>query len=169
MVPRAWTRLEHWIARGLAVVFVGIAVFLTVWGISEVRKHDRLDDVGVEVPAEIVRASVDDSGDTTTTALRVRFTQRGDARVVTEVTISYPGDFFEDHPEARRAGTRVEYDPTNPEVVRLADDSGDIGVELLIGAGVTWIAGITVGGLALRAWLRERPGRAKPRSETLPP
>jgi len=49
------------------------------------------------------------------TWMTVRFKVRGDERVLTTAVVSYGGDFEDDHPRARRNGTRIEYDPQGPE------------------------------------------------------
>jgi hypothetical protein len=144
-----WKPWEHWLLRGAALLLLVGAALLTIWGVSELRKDSRLDDVGVEVPADVVRADVDDSGESTVTALTVRFTQRGDARTVTTAEISYDGDFPADRPRAVRDGVRIEYDPEDPQLVRLVGDDDDRGIELLVGAGLCLVLGLATTAFAV--------------------
>ncbi len=51
---------------------------LIVWALHERADEDALDERGIEVPAEVVRVSVDDSGESTTSDVVVRFAHRGD-------------------------------------------------------------------------------------------
>lgn len=148
----AWKPWEHWLLRGFAVLLLAFGVLLMVWGLAELDKDQRLDEVGVEVPAQLVRADVDDSGDSTVTTLVVRFVQRGDARIETTAEIAYDGDFVDEHPDAGRDGIRVEYDPDDPDVVRLVGHDDERGVELLVGAAVCAVVGAVMAGWAARAW-----------------
>lgn len=98
------------------------------------RARERgLDERGVEVPAEVVRVSFDDSGDATTSEVVVRFAHRGDNPTVTETEITYHGDFEADYPDAED-GVRIQYDPEHPGRARIAGDSHDRALELFVGA-----------------------------------
>ena len=147
-----WTRWEHRLLRAGAVLFLAFAVGLAVWGFSELDKSARLDDVGVEVPAQLVRVSVDDSGESTTSTLHVRFVQRGDARIETTAEITYDGDFADDRPGAVRRGVRIEYDPDDPQLVRLAGEDPDRGTGLLVGAALCLVVGLGAAGFAVYGW-----------------
>lgn len=151
-----WKPWEHWLLRAGAVLLVGVAGVLTFFGIDELRRDDRLDEVGIEVPAEVVRASVDESSESTTTGLVVRFTQRGDARTVTTAEITYDGDFPAEHPGFARDGVRVEYDPDDPQVVRLVGDGDERGIELLMGAALCLLIGL--GAAAFAVWGQRHRG-----------
>jgi hypothetical protein len=149
-----WKRWEHWLLWGAAALLLATSAVLTVVGIGELDKDRRLDEAGVEVPAMVVRADVDDSGDSTTTTLSVRFVQRGDARTETRVEITYDGDFVAEHPGASGREVRIEYDPDEPSVARLVGDDDELGIEYLIGAVVCFVVGVGAVVWAVLAWRR---------------
>ena len=94
-----WTRAEHRILRGFVVVVLAFAIGLAVSGFSERDK-----------------------------TVRVRFVQRSDARTETTAEITYDGDFEADRPGTVRRGVRIEYDPDDPQLVRLAGEDRDRGI-----------------------------------------
>lgn len=115
---------------------LGWAVFLAAWAVNERSRERDLDERGIEVPAEVVRVSVDDSGDATTSEIVVRFAHRGDDPTVTETEITYDGDFEADFPDAEAEGVRIQYDPEHPGRARIAGDSHNRALELFVGAGL---------------------------------
>jgi hypothetical protein len=149
-----WKRWEHWLLWGGAALLLATSAVLAVLGIGELDKDRRLDRAGVEVPARVVRADVDDSGDSTTTTLLVRYAQRGDARTGTSVEITYDGDFVAEHPGAKGRDVRIEYDPADPSVARLVGDDDELGIEYLVGAGVCFVVGVAAVVWAVFAWRR---------------
>jgi hypothetical protein len=106
-----------------AIVVLPAFVFLAVVGVRAIDREHGLDERGIEVPARVVRVSVDDGSESTTSTVTVSYKPRGDAtaRIVTDFV--YDGDFRHDHPRARREGIRIEYDAAHPDRARLAGES----------------------------------------------
>ena len=90
--------------------------------------------------------------------------QRGDARIETIAEITYDGDFPADRPGGVRRGVRIEYDPDDPQLVRLAGEDPDRGTELLVGAVLCLVVGLGAPGFA--PVYGSKPATA--RSERLP-
>jgi hypothetical protein len=150
----AKARRDSWFAAGAAVVTLGVGAILLLQARDE-RVDDRaLDERGVEVVAKVVRVSVDDDGESTTSEVVVRFNHPGDDPTVTETEIVYYDDFEADFPDAESEGVRVVFDPEHPKRARIATESHTHYVELFIGAAVCAFFGI---GLAIAAyWIRRR-------------
>lgn len=122
-VPKRWARVATWVS---VVVLLAVSLFLLGTGIRGWVRVDDLDTRGVEVRAEVVHADVDTGGDSgQTSSVTIRFKPRGDERARTTTEVKYDGDLEADHPEARRDGIRIEYDPETPAHARIKGESGD--------------------------------------------
>jgi hypothetical protein len=141
-VVKPWERLMLG-GGGVLVLLVGIGLMLAA--IDERRDDEALDDRGIEVVAEVVRFSVDDDGESTTSDVVVRFNHPGDDPTVTETEIMYSDDFEADFPDAETEGVRIVFDRDHPERARIASESRDRAVELFVGAGVCVVIGLALG------------------------
>jgi hypothetical protein len=128
---------------GVLILVFGVGLMFAA--IDERREDRALDDRGVEVVAEVVRVSLDDDGESTTSEVVVRFNHPGDDPTVTETEITYFDDFEADFPDADTEGVRIEFDRDNPERARIASESHDRAVELFVGAGTCLVVGLGLG------------------------
>lgn len=141
-------RAAVWAAVGITY---SVALTILVTGIIDLVGEDEISRHGIEVPADVIDVSVSSGGDSgPTSTVTVRFKPRGDDLTKTTTEVSYDGDFGAEHPNAERQGTRVEYDPNDPEHARILGETGDA-LDRVI-AGVVFTA--VIGGFAVLLWKR---------------